>query len=231
MSIILIIVNNITVLVSQNIIFFRFLSLWAMVSIIRLLQVSSPTLLSPTRFSQGLFVWQKIFDQLSIAVIRLFAKNNAFYKKIGFFFLSSLLVNFGFAGLFMFLECFLQFFYYEMTNVFLVSKETKFEVDTTSIILSYLYHFRNVEKELFRYCLSPVYQTMQKNAMWQKLVKFLFYKITHVKKIRRQWNVNHIYSNKNYEITNICTEWRNKFKRKIYYPGRIFETTDRLPQI
>ena len=35
--------------------------------------------------------------------------------------------------------------------VFLVSKETKFEIDTTSIILSYLYHFRNVNKELFRY--------------------------------------------------------------------------------
>ena len=35
---------------------------------------------------------------------------------------------------------------------FFVSKETKFEVDTTSIILSYLYHFWNVNKELFRYC-------------------------------------------------------------------------------
>ena len=36
--------------------------------------------------------------------------------------------------------------------VFSVSEETKFEVDTTSIILSYLYHFGNVNKELFRYC-------------------------------------------------------------------------------
>ena len=35
--------------------------------------------------------------------------------------------------------------------VVLVSEETKFEVDTTSIILSYLYHFGNVNKELFRY--------------------------------------------------------------------------------
>ena len=35
---------------------------------------------------------------------------------------------------------------------FSVSEETKFEVDTTSIILSYLYHFWNVNKELFRYC-------------------------------------------------------------------------------
>ena len=32
----------------------------------------------------------------------------------------------------------------------LVSEETKFEVDTISIILS-LYHFGNVNKELFRY--------------------------------------------------------------------------------
>ena len=36
--------------------------------------------------------------------------------------------------------------------VFSVSEETKFEVDTTSIILSYLCHFGNVNKELFRYC-------------------------------------------------------------------------------
>ena len=39
--------------------------------------------------------------------------------------------------------------------VFSVSEETKFEVDTTFIILSYLYHFGNINKELFRYCLSP----------------------------------------------------------------------------
>ena len=36
--------------------------------------------------------------------------------------------------------------------IFLVSEETKFEVDTTSIILSHLYHFGNVNKELFKYC-------------------------------------------------------------------------------
>ena len=36
--------------------------------------------------------------------------------------------------------------------VFLISKETKIKVDTTSIILSYLYYFGNVNKELFRYC-------------------------------------------------------------------------------
>ena len=31
-------------------------------------------------------------------------------------------------------------------------KDTKYEVDTTSIILSYLYYFGNANKELFRYC-------------------------------------------------------------------------------
>ena len=35
-------------------------------------------------------------------------------------------------------------------DVFSVFKETKFEVDITSIILSYLYHFGNANKELFR---------------------------------------------------------------------------------
>ena len=38
----------------------------------------------------------------------------------------------------------------QATSVFLVSEGTKLEVDTSSIVLSYLYHFRNVKKELFR---------------------------------------------------------------------------------
>ena len=131
MSIILTIVNNITVVVSQNIIFFRFLSLWAMVSIIRLLQVSSPTLLSPTRFSPGLFVWQEILDQLSIAVIRLFAKDNAL-SKYKIFSLCSLLFGFDFAVLFI---CFLRCFFtvlplrngeWQTLVVFSFSEETKF---------------------------------------------------------------------------------------------------------
>ena len=36
--------------------------------------------------------------------------------------------------------------------VFRFREKTKFETDTTSIIVSYLYHFRNVNKELFGYC-------------------------------------------------------------------------------
>ena len=37
---------------------------------------------------------------------------------------------------------------------FFVPEETKFEVDTTSIILSYLYNFRNVNNELFKLLMS-----------------------------------------------------------------------------
>ena len=36
--------------------------------------------------------------------------------------------------------------------VFSVFEETKFEVDTASIILSYLYHFVNLNKKLMRCC-------------------------------------------------------------------------------
>ena len=40
----------------------------------------------------------------------------------------------------------------QVVAVFSASKETKFKVDTTSIILNYLYHFGNVHKEFLRYC-------------------------------------------------------------------------------
>lgn len=50
-----------------------------------------------------------------------------------------------------------------------VSEETKFEVDTKLINLSYLYHFGNVKKELFRKFLSSAYK--------QKLIKFLLCKL------------------------------------------------------
>ena len=45
--------------------------------------------------------------------------------------------------------------------------------------------------------------------MWQNLIKFLFYKFPQVEKFRRQWNANHIYSNKNSEMT-----FWNRFKRE-----------------
>ena len=52
----------------------------------------------------------------------------------------------------------------------------------------------------------------KKKAMWQKLWKFFFCKFPHVEKFRRQ-NLNHIYSNKNFEIAN-GRKWRNRFKRE-----------------
>ena len=39
----------------------------------------------------------------------------------------------------------------QVAVVFSASEETEFEVDATSIILSDLYHFGNVNKESFRY--------------------------------------------------------------------------------
>ena len=58
-SIIITIVSNITVLVSQNIFFGFFMAM----SIRRLLQMPSTTSFSPTRFSPGLFiVWQEKLD-------------------------------------------------------------------------------------------------------------------------------------------------------------------------
>ena len=136
-----------------------FLCLWATVSIRRLLQVLSNTCILPIRFSTGLFVLQGILYQSSFAVIRLFAKDNVFSKKIrlllfahccSVFILSLCLYVF-------FMACFFTVqpsWNYESISVvvFSVSEEKKFEVDTTSISLSYLYHSRNVIKELFRYC-------------------------------------------------------------------------------
>ena len=69
------------------------------------------------------------------------------------------MVGFDFAVLFMCI--FYDSFFYSFAimkyesravAVFSDSEKTKFEVDTTSVILGYLYHFGNVKKELFRYC-------------------------------------------------------------------------------
>ena len=87
-SIVITVVSNITVLVSHNMIFFRYFAYQPCCQE----EDSSkcppppPTSLSPTRFSPGLFVvLQEMLNQTSIAVIRLFAKDNAFSKKISFF--------------------------------------------------------------------------------------------------------------------------------------------------
>ena len=91
MSIIITIVRNITVLRSQNIIFFRFFMPMSHGVFKKTLPSASPppTSLSPSRFSPGLFVaLQEMLDQPSTAVIRLFAKDNAFSKTIRFFLLA-----------------------------------------------------------------------------------------------------------------------------------------------
>ena len=95
-----------------------FLCLWAMVSISRLLQVSPPTSLSPTRILPKLFVvCQEMRDQPSIAVIRLYAKDNAFSKKLRFFLLAHCwLVLILLFCLYVFYGVFLQFCHYEITN-------------------------------------------------------------------------------------------------------------------
>ena len=41
---------------------------------------------------------------------------------------------------------------YNKFVIFQFSEETKFEVDTTSIILSYIYDFGSVIKKLLKYC-------------------------------------------------------------------------------
>ena len=98
MSIIITIVSNITMLVSQNIIFFGFFMLMSHGVNKKCLPHTS---LSPTRFSPGLFVvLQEMLHQTSIDVNRLFAKGNAFSRKIRFFSFSSLLVGFDFTVLF-----------------------------------------------------------------------------------------------------------------------------------
>ena len=80
--IIIIIVNNITVLVSIIVTFFEFFMPMSH-GVNKRTPPSAPTrlpiFLSPTEFSPDLFaILQKILEQPCIAVIKLFAKDNAF---------------------------------------------------------------------------------------------------------------------------------------------------------
>ena len=89
MSILITVISNTTVLKSQNIIFFRFF----MYMIHDVNKKAPPSafshLPSHTRFSSGLLlVLQEIPCQPFLAVIRLFAKDNAFSKKIRLFVLA-----------------------------------------------------------------------------------------------------------------------------------------------
>ena len=82
MSIIITIVSNITVSVSRNIIFFGFF-----MPMSHGVNKKTPSSVSP--HLPGLFVvLQEILYQPSFAVIKLFAKDNAFSKKIRFFLLA-----------------------------------------------------------------------------------------------------------------------------------------------
>ena len=82
MSIIITIVSNITVSVSRHIIFFGFFMAVSH-------GVNKKTPSSVSTLLPGLFVvLQEILYQRSFAVIRLFAKDNAFSKKIKFFLLA-----------------------------------------------------------------------------------------------------------------------------------------------
>ena len=163
MSIIITIVSNNTVFVSQNNIFSVFFMAMSHSVIKKAPPSASPTSISPITFSPGLFVaLQEMFHQPSIAVTWLFAKDNAFSKEIIFFLLAY------FWSVLMLLFCFICFtlfstvlplWNYESKSVvvFMVPKETKFEFDNTSLILSYLYLLGNVKKELCRYYHIPAY--------------------------------------------------------------------------
>ena len=85
-SIIITIVDNITVLVSHNVIFFGF-SMPMGRGVNRKTPSSvSPTSIPSTRFSLGLFiVLEEILYQSLFAVIRLFPEDNAFLNEIRFF--------------------------------------------------------------------------------------------------------------------------------------------------
>ena len=62
----------------------------------------------------------------------------------------------------------------QVIDVFLISKETMFDVDTTSIILSYLYHFGNENKELFRYLLISSILNHASKTPHDKINQILF---------------------------------------------------------
>ena len=118
-----------------------------MVSISRLLQMSPPTSFSRTKFfTELLIVWEEVLDQPFIAVTRLFAKDNAFSKKIrSFVWVNYWLVLILLFCLNAFYGVFLQFCHYEMTN------QKQLLLSFGSIVLSYLCHFENVKEELFRH--------------------------------------------------------------------------------
>ena len=96
-SVIITIVSNITVLVSHDIIFFGFIMPMSHGVNKKTSSSVSPYLHLPYQVFTKFVVLQEMHYQISFAVIRLFAKDNAFSKKIRFFSFSSFLVGFDFA--------------------------------------------------------------------------------------------------------------------------------------
>ena len=89
MSIILTIVSNIIVLVSQNIIFFGFFMPISHGANKKTRPSASPHLPLPFQvFTRFVCCLREMLDQPSIAVMRLFAKDNAFSKTIRLFLLA-----------------------------------------------------------------------------------------------------------------------------------------------
>ena len=92
-------------------------------------------------------------------------------------------------------------------------EETKFEVNTTSIILSYLYNFENIDKESFRYCLSSACQTIQAKRHMTKLIRFtsnfLSWKTLEGSEIQIALQLTKILQ---CFWTNGCRKWRNRSK-------------------
>ena len=130
-----------------------------MVSIRRLLQVPPLTSILLLGFHHVcLLFYKKYFINLRL-LLSGYLRKLMHCRRNKIFPFSSLMVGFDFAVLFMCI--FYDSFFYSFAImkyesravvVFSDSEKTKFEVDTTSIILSYLSHFGNVNKELLRYC-------------------------------------------------------------------------------
>ena len=134
MSIIITITSNITVLVSHSVICFGYF-----MPMSHGVNKKAPPIVSPhpsplPGFVQVclLFYNKNFLNLLSLWLD--YCKKQCIFKLKQIFSSNLFLVGFDFAV------------------AFSVSEETKFEVDSASIILSYLRHFWKVNKELYRYC-------------------------------------------------------------------------------
>ena len=150
MSIIIAIVCNITVLVWHNIFFFGCFMPMSHGINKRTPSSASHNSISIPDFHQVCLHYKKYFINLLLLWSGSLQKVMHFQRKFWFWF--SCFVYMCFLRLIFFFSSAILNYKYEAVVIFSDSKETKFEIDTTSIILSYRYHFGNAKKELFRYC-------------------------------------------------------------------------------